>query len=72
MCNTDLHTHNYNKCKCVLCLLSVLVMLIYWAKLLTTVRINTDVLLVASKEVALQTNAEKIKYVVMSRDEIAG
>jgi hypothetical protein len=47
-------------------------MLIYWAKLLTTVRINTDVLLVASKEVALQTNAEKIKYVVMSRDEIAG
>jgi hypothetical protein len=37
-----------------------------------TIRKNTEVLVIASKETALDVNAEKTKYVVMSRDQNAG
>ena len=37
-----------------------------------TVRKNTEALLIASKKTGLQVNAEKTKYMVMSRDENAG
>jgi hypothetical protein len=33
---------------------------------------NTDALLVASKEIGLEVNAEKTKYMVMSRNQNAG
>jgi hypothetical protein len=33
---------------------------------------NTEALVVASKEIGLEVNAEKTKYVVMSRDQNAG
>jgi hypothetical protein len=33
---------------------------------------NTEVLLIASKEIGLEVNAEKTKYMVMSRDQNAG
>jgi hypothetical protein len=37
-----------------------------------TIRKNTEVLLIASKEIGLEVNAEKTKYMVMSRDQNAG
>jgi hypothetical protein len=37
-----------------------------------TIRKNTETLLRASKEIGLEVNAEKSKYVVMSRDQNAG
>ena len=37
-----------------------------------TIRKNTDSLLIASKEIGLEVNAEKTKYMVMSRDKNAG
>jgi hypothetical protein len=37
-----------------------------------TIRKNTEVLLIASKEIGLELNAEKTKYMVMSRDQNAG
>jgi hypothetical protein len=37
-----------------------------------TIRKNTDALLIATKETGLEENAEKIKYMVMSRDQNAG
>jgi hypothetical protein len=33
---------------------------------------NTEALLVASKEIGLEVNAEKTKYMVMSQDQNAG
>jgi hypothetical protein len=36
-----------------------------------TIRKNTEALLIASKKVGLEVNAEKTKYVVMSRDQNA-
>jgi len=33
---------------------------------------NSEALLVASKETGLEKNTDKTKYVVMSRDQIAG
>jgi pectate lyase len=33
---------------------------------------NTEALVVASKEIGLEVNAEKTKYMVMSRDQNAG
>jgi hypothetical protein len=33
---------------------------------------NTETLLVASKEIGLEVNAEKTKYMIMSRDQNAG
>jgi hypothetical protein len=37
-----------------------------------TIRKNTEILLIASKEIGLEVNAEKTKYMVMSRDQNAG
>jgi hypothetical protein len=37
-----------------------------------TVRRNTEVLLIASKEIGLEVNAEKTKYMVISRDQNTG
>jgi hypothetical protein len=37
-----------------------------------TIRKNTDALLIVSKEIGLEVNAEKTKYMVMSRDQNAG
>jgi len=37
-----------------------------------TVKRNTETLVVASKEIGLEGNAEKIKYMVMSWDQNAG
>jgi hypothetical protein len=39
---------------------------------LLTTRKNTEALLSASKEIGLEVNAEKTKYIVMSRDQNAG
>ena len=51
----------------------MLVMLIYWAEAyIHTIRENTDVLVVASKEIGLEVNADKTKYTDMSRDQNAG
>jgi hypothetical protein len=33
---------------------------------------NTEALLIASKEIGLEVNSEKTKYMVMSRDQNAG
>jgi len=37
-----------------------------------TVKENTEALLVASKETGLEVNADKTRYMVMSRDQNAG
>jgi hypothetical protein len=37
-----------------------------------TIRKNTKALLIASKEIGLEVNAEKTKYMVMSQDQNAG
>ena len=37
-----------------------------------TIKKNTGALLVGSKEIGLEVNADKIKYMVMSRDQNAG
>ena len=37
-----------------------------------TIRKNTEVLVIASKEIGLDVNADKNEYVVMSRDQNAG
>jgi hypothetical protein len=39
---------------------------------MNTTRKNTETLLIASKEIGLEVNAEKTKYMVMSRDQNAG
>jgi hypothetical protein len=39
---------------------------------INTVRKNTVVLVIASKEIGLEANAEKTKYMVMSWDQNAG
>jgi hypothetical protein len=39
---------------------------------LHTVKENTDVLVVASKEIGLEVNGDKTKYMVMSRDQNVG
>jgi hypothetical protein len=36
------------------------------------IRKNTEALLIASKDIGLEANAEKTKYMVMSRDQNAG
>jgi hypothetical protein len=36
------------------------------------IRKNTEALLITSKEIGLEVNAEKTKYIVMSRDQNAG
>jgi hypothetical protein len=37
-----------------------------------TIRKNTEALVVTSKEIGLEVNAEKTKYMVISRDQNAG
>jgi hypothetical protein len=37
-----------------------------------TIRKNTEALLIATKKIDLEVNAEKTKYMVMSRDQNAG
>ena len=37
-----------------------------------TIKGNPEALVVASKEIGLEVNADKTKYIVMSRDENAG
>jgi hypothetical protein len=37
-----------------------------------TVKGNTEALIVASKEIGLEVNADKTKYMVMSRDQNVG
>ena len=37
-----------------------------------TVKENAEALVVASKEIGLEVNADKAKYMVMSRDQNAG
>jgi hypothetical protein len=37
-----------------------------------TVKENAEALLLASKEIGLKVNADKTKYMVMSRDQTAG
>ena len=37
-----------------------------------TIRKNTETLIVAAKELGLEVNADKTKYMVMSRDQNAG
>jgi hypothetical protein len=47
----------------------MLTMLIYWAE---AIKKNTEALVVASKEIGLEVNAERPTYVVMSRNQNAG
>jgi hypothetical protein len=37
-----------------------------------TIKENTEALLMASKEIGLEVNADKTKYLVMSQDQNAG
>jgi hypothetical protein len=37
-----------------------------------TIRKNTEALLIAGKEIGLEVNVEKTKYMIMSRDQNAG
>jgi hypothetical protein len=48
----------------------MLLLIIYWVG--AYIRKKTEALLIASKEIGLELNAEKIKYMVMSRDQNAG
>jgi len=47
-------------------------LLIFVSTLLHTIKRKTEALLVGSKEIGLEVNAVKTKYLVMSRDQIAG
>jgi len=47
----------------------MLMMLIYWGGSVHTVKENAEALVVATKEIGLEVNADKTKYVVMSRDQ---
>jgi hypothetical protein len=47
-------------------------MLTYWSRVYTLQRKNTEALLVASKEIGLEVNAEETKYMVMSHEQNAG
>ena len=46
----------------------MLVILIYSGGSVHTVKKNIEALVVASKEIGLEVNADKTKYMVMSRD----
>jgi hypothetical protein len=48
--------------------------LVYWVKayILRGIRENTEALHVATKEIELEVNADKTRYMLMSRDQNAG
>jgi hypothetical protein len=50
----------------------MLMMLIYWGGSIHAMKKNTEALVVASKEIGLEVNAEKTKYMVTSRNQNAG
>jgi hypothetical protein len=50
----------------------MLMMLIYWAEVLHTVKENTGSLVAVGKEFGLEVNADKTKYMVMSWNQNAG
>ena len=50
----------------------MLIMLIYWEEAYITIKENTEALIVASKEIRIEVNVDKIKYMVTSRDQNAG
>ena len=45
---------------------------IYWVQTYVTVKENTEALVVASKEIGLEVNGGKAKYMIMSRVQNAG
>ena len=47
-------------------------MLIYWGGSICTVKGNAEALVVATKEIGLEVNANKTTYMVMSREQTAG
>ena len=47
-------------------------MLIYWEEALHTVKKNAEALVAATKEMGLEVNAHKTKYMTVSRDQNAG
>ena len=48
------------------------IILIYWGGSVHTVEENAEALVVATKETGLEVNADKTKYMIMSRDQNAG
>jgi hypothetical protein len=50
----------------------MLMMLILLGGSVHAIKINTEALVVASKETGLEVNAEKTKYMIMSRNQNAG
>ena len=50
----------------------MLMMLIYWGGSIHTVKENAEALIAATKEIGLEVNAGKTKYMVMSREQTAG
>jgi len=47
-------------------------MLIYWEEALHTVKKNAEALVAATKEMGLEVNAHKTKYMTVFRDQNAG
>jgi hypothetical protein len=43
-----------------------------WGRSVNTVEENAEVLVAATKKIGLEVNADKTKYIVMSRDQNAG
>jgi len=50
----------------------MLLMIIYWGGSVRTVKEHTEAVVMDSKETGLEVNADKTKYMVMSRDQNAG
>ena len=49
-------------------LCSILMMLIYWGGSIHTVKDNAEAQVFATKEIGLELNADKTKYIVMIRE----